>query len=88
LWTNMDCSATIVADSLSGSTAASVYVQTRDYTSGSNWYNIDTITVDGVQTKGIHQWQLYSPFFRVLLSAASSTQSTRVQAECYCKARN
>lgn len=88
IWDNMDCTLYVVADSLSGSTTGSVILQEAVDPAGTNWRDIDTITVNGVQTLGTHSWQLIAPKYRVRVTAGSSTQSTKVQTEVYCKTRD
>lgn len=39
------------ADSISGGTAGTAYFQVSNHSSGDYWYNLDTITINGVQTK-------------------------------------
>ena len=39
------------ADSISGTTTATAYLQVSNALTGNYWYNIDTITINGVQTK-------------------------------------
>lgn len=69
--------ALIVADSLSGGTTGTIYLQQEG--PNSNWITIETITVDGVKTTSRKQGRFNSGRLRFYCLAGSSTQSTVVR---------
>ena len=85
---NMDCVASITADSLSGGTTAVATIQGSADPDGVEWQTIGTaVTINGVETKSRQTFQLVEPKIRLNVAAASSTQSTRVRFEIGCKVR-
>lgn len=69
--------ALIAADSLSGGTTGTIYLQQEGPTATS-WITIETITVDGVQTLSRKTGRFNGGRLRFYCLAGSSTQNTKV----------
>jgi len=65
----------IQADSVSGSTAATAYLQVSNQSSGNYWYSLDTVTVNGVQTIDFHEDEVRAVRVRMYV-LSTGTQST------------
>lgn len=66
------------ADSVSGATGATAWLQVSNQESGNYWYNLDTVTINGVQTKDWHEDILYAVRLRLYVISAG-TQVTTVR---------
>lgn len=69
----------VSADSLSGGTTATCYLQVNQDMAGTDWYNLKTVTIDGVQTRAFETGSLVRGTVRCRCLAPSSTQSTAVR---------
>jgi len=70
----------ISADSLSGATDATAYVEYQAATSGSDWVSIDQATINGVTTRDLETGSILGGRLRVRIISGSGTQSTTVRA--------
>lgn len=70
----------VQADSLSGGTNATAYIQHK-FKGSSRWTTVESITIDGVQTISKKIGDVLGGMMRVYVLAPSSTQSTRVQID-------
>ena len=68
----------IQADSLSGGTNATLYVQHAS-TGSTDWITVETVTIDGVKTTAKKYGRFDAGKLRWYVLAPSSTQSTRVR---------
>lgn len=70
----------VMADSLSGANAGTVYLQVSNDRDGLKWYNAQTLTIDGTTTSSA-LWEgiLYARRARVYFITPSGTRSVRVQ---------
>jgi hypothetical protein len=69
------------ADSLSGSTAATCYLQLNTDLSGADWVALETVTVNGVSTRGYETGDIERGLLRCRCISASGTQSTTVRPD-------
>lgn len=65
----------IQADSVSGATAATAYIQFSNQATGDYWYSADTVTIDGVQTIDYNEDILTARRMRLYV-LSTGTQST------------
>jgi len=65
----------VTADSLSGATAGTVWLQAQNCNSCSTWYNIDTVTINGTSTISRDTGTLVGRRIRIY-GITSGTQST------------
>lgn len=76
----------ILTDSLSGSNAGTAYLQVCNDRTGTNWYNVQTLTLDGATTQQVlYEGIAYARRMRVYFISPSGTRSTKVQVYGYFK---
>lgn len=78
LYTQGDFTWQIVADSLSGSTAATCKIQGTYYPGSTVWSDIATITVNGVQTNTTNTTTLFNGIQTRMRCTSGGTQSTKL----------
>lgn len=71
----------VSADSLSGSTGATCYLEVNTDLGGNDWAILETITVDGVSTRAYETGEILRGTLRCRCTAPSSTQSTAVRPD-------
>lgn len=69
----------LFADSLSGSTAGTALLQHKLADSGSDWYTLSTVTIDGVTTSGKATGTVLGGEFRIY-TTSTGTQSTALRS--------
>lgn len=69
------------ADSLSGGTTATCFLEQNADGLGSDWVAVQTVVVNGVETRSRTTGSLYYGTLRCRCIAASSTQSTAIRTD-------
>lgn len=69
----------ISADSLSGSTAATAYLEYSGKVSGSDWVSLSSTTINGVTTRARLTGDIIKGRLRLRVISANGTQSTTVR---------
>jgi hypothetical protein len=69
------------ADSLTGATGATCYLEQSSDAGGTDWVAVETVVVNGVTTRQLEVGSLYAGTLRCRCMAPSSTQSTAVRVD-------
>lgn len=71
----------VACDSLSGATAGTAYLQVCNDRTGTNWYSVQSLTIDGTLSEALWEGILYARRVRLYFITPSGTRS--VQARAY-----
>ena len=80
-YSSRDYSLQINADSISGATGATCYMQVSTDLQGDDWVTVETITIDGVTTRQLDTGTIKRGAVRIVCYAPSTTQSTAVRVD-------